>query len=131
MARRMKSLTFDTGALIALERGDKRMRTIVKTARISGAVLIVPAPVVIEWWRGTRRHRHLQSSILEAVHVEPTTAELAKLAGEAIEATRGATPIDALVMASAAQREDLVYTSDFDDLDRLRSFFPNVRVLRV
>lgn len=127
----MKSLTFDTGALIALERGDKRMRTVVKTVRISGAVLIVPAPVIIEWWRGTRRHRHLQSSILAAVHIEPTTGELAKLAGEAIEAIHGATPIDALVMASAAQRGDLVYTSDFDDLQRLRDYFPNVRVMHV
>lgn len=127
----MKSLTLDTGALIALERGDKRMRTIARTARISGVVLIVPAPVVIEWWRGTRRHRHLQTSILEAVHVEPTTAELAKLAGEAIGATAGSTPIDALVMASAAQRGDVVYTSDLEDLQRLGSYFPNVRVMRV
>lgn len=127
----MKSLTLDTGSLIALERGDKRMRVLARTARISGVVLIVPAPVVIEWWRGTRRHRHLQTSILETVWIEPTTAELAKLAGEAIEATPGATPIDALVMASAAQRGDLVYTSDFEDLQRLRDYFPNVRVMRV
>jgi predicted nucleic acid-binding protein len=127
----MKSLTLDTGALIALERADKRMRTLARTARLSGIVLIVPAPVISEWWRGNRRGRHLQAAILEAVHVEPTTAKLAKLAGEAIEATPGATPIDALVMASAAQREDLVYTSDFDDLQRLRDYFPNVRVMRV
>ena len=127
----MKSLTLDTGALIALERADKRMRTLARTARISGVVLIVPAPVITEWWRGTRRHRHLQSAILDAVHVEPTTATLAKLAGEAIEATPGATPIDAVVMASAAQRGDLVYTSDFEDLQRLRDYFLNVRVMRV
>jgi predicted nucleic acid-binding protein len=126
----MKSITLDTGALIALERADKRMRTLARTARISGVVLIVPAPVISEW-RGTRRNRHLQTAILEAVHVEPTTAMLARLAGEAIEATPGATPIDALVMASAAQREDMVYTSDFEDLQRLRDYFPNVRVMRV
>jgi len=39
--------------------------------------------------------------------------------------------IDAIVMASAASRGDVVYTSDFDDLERLRSFFPSVRVLVV
>jgi hypothetical protein len=39
--------------------------------------------------------------------------------------------MDALVMASAARRGDVVYTSDFADLDRLRSFFPSVRVLSV
>jgi hypothetical protein len=39
--------------------------------------------------------------------------------------------VDALVTASAARRGDVVYTSDFEDLDRLRSYFPTVRVLSV
>jgi hypothetical protein len=37
--------------------------------------------------------------------------------------------VDAIVMASAAQRGDIVVTSDFDDLDQLRVLFPGVRVL--
>ena len=122
-----QGLTFDTGALIAIERGEKRMRTVSLAARASGALVIVPAPVLIEWWRnGPKQH-----AILEAVTIEHTTERLAKLAGAAIAAVPGATPIDALVMASAAQRGDVVYTSDFDDLERLRSHFPSVRVLRV
>jgi predicted nuclease of predicted toxin-antitoxin system len=51
--------------------------------------------------------------------------------GEALAAVPDATPIDAVVMASAARRGDIVYTSDFDDLNRLRGCFPSVRVLRV
>jgi predicted nucleic acid-binding protein len=86
-----------------------------------------PAPVIIEWWRNGPRQR----DILQAILIEPTTARLAKLAGEAIAAVSGATPTDALVMASAALRGDVVYTSDFDDLDRLRTHFPSVRVLSV
>jgi hypothetical protein len=43
----------------------------------------------------------------------------------------GATTVDAIVMASAARRGDVVYTSDFGDLARLRAFFPSVRVLGV
>jgi predicted nucleic acid-binding protein len=120
-------LTFDTGALIALERGERRMRAVSLDARRSGALITVPAPVLIEWWRNGPRQR----AILEAVTVEPTSAVLAKLAGEAIAAVSGATPIDALVVASAAQRGDVVYTSDFGDLDRLRTHFPGVRVLSV
>lgn len=120
-------LTFDTGALIALERGEKRMRTVSVAARASGGLVTVPAPVLIEWWRNGPRQR----AVLDAVTVERTTEQLAKLAGEAIAAVPGATPIDALVMASAAQRGDVVYTSDFDDLDRLRAHFPSVRVLSV
>lgn len=120
-------LTFDTGALIALERGERRMRAISLDARRSGALVTVPAPVLIEWWRNGPRQR----DILQAILVEPTTKRLAKLAGEAIAAVPGATPIDALVMASAAQRGDVVYTSDFEDLDQLRAHFPSVRVLSV
>ncbi len=44
---------------------------------------------------------------------------------------KGATAIDAIVMASAAQRGDLVVTSDVHDLERLRSFFPSTRILGV
>jgi hypothetical protein len=34
-----------------------------------------------------------------------------------------------VVMASAARRGDIVYTSDVGDLTRLRAVFPGVRVL--
>jgi predicted nucleic acid-binding protein len=125
------TITLDTGALIALERAERRMRIAAAATNECGGLLVVPAPVVIEWWRGDRQgSRRRQGRIFESIWVEPTTATLAKLAGEALAATPGATPIDALVMASAAQRGDVVYTSDFEDLDRLRSYFPNVRVLR-
>jgi predicted nucleic acid-binding protein len=119
-------LTFDTGALIALERGNKRMRGVLLAAERERIEATVPAAVLIEWWRNGPRQR----DVLASVRVEPTSERLAKLAGEAIAAVPGATAIDALVMASAAQRGDVVYTSDFDDLDRLRTHFPNVRVLR-
>lgn len=56
---------------------------------------------------------------------------LAQLAGEALAAIKGATAVDALVMASAARRGDIVYTSDVADLEALRAYFPMVRVLSV
>jgi hypothetical protein len=59
------------------------------------------------------------------------TERLAKTAGEALAAVPGATVVDAIVMASAATRGDIVYTSDFEDLDRLGAHFPEVRVLAV
>jgi predicted nucleic acid-binding protein len=121
-----QGLTFDTGALIAIERGEKRMRAVSLAARSSGLLVTVPAPVLIEWWRNGPRQR----AILDVITVEQTTEHLAKLAGEAIASVPGATPIDALVVASAAQRGDVVYTSDFDDLERLRRHFPAVKILR-
>ena len=123
----MLALTFDTGALIALERGDKRMRVVLDAANIDHVQVTVPAVVVAEWWRGGNRRRE---RILEAVDIEPTTERIARVAGEAIAALPGATVVDAIVMASAAQRRGIVYTSDIEDLDRLRTRFPQVRILR-
>jgi len=44
---------------------------------------------------------------------------------------RGATPIDAIVMASAAQRGDIVYTADVENLEKLAGYFRAVRVLGI
>jgi hypothetical protein len=90
--------------------------------------ITVPADVITEWWRG---RTDLREAILAAVDVEPLTARLAKTAGEALAAVRGATVVDAVVMASAASRGDIVYSSDVDDLEKLRRHFPGVRVLGV
>ena len=127
LSEAMLSLTFDTGALIALERGDKRMRTVLDTASADGVSITVPAVVVAEWWRGTSRRRQ---NILEALDVEPTTEWIARAAGEAMAALPGATVVDAIVMASAALRGGVVYSSEIADLERLRVRFPAVRILR-
>ena len=55
----------------------------------------------------------------------------AKIAGTALASVPGATAVDSIIMASAAQRGDAVFTSDIDDLDRLRAHFPGVRLFRV
>lgn len=122
----MTGLTFDTGALIALERRRQRMTQIYRLAVEDGLLVTVPAAVVAEWWRGRTDAREM---ILRGVRVEPLDGELAKLAGDALAAVARATTIDAIVMASAARRGDIVYTTDMGDLSKLEAFFPSVRVL--
>ncbi len=124
----MAGLTFDTGALIALERRRARMSQIFAAATRDSRRITVPVAVLAEWWRG---RTDLREAIVASCEVEHLTPTLARLAGEAIAAVPGATAVDAIVMASAAQRGDLVYTSDFDDLTALQSIFPSVRVLGV
>ena len=84
--------------------------------------------VVAEWWRGQATRR---LSILASVDVEPLTEDLAKAAGETLAAVKQSTLVDAIVMASTASRRDLVYSSDVEDLERLRARFPGVHVLGV
>jgi predicted nucleic acid-binding protein len=121
-------LTFDTGALIGLERRSQRISRVYTTAVADGLIVTVPAVVVCEWWRG---RSDIRETILRGLRVESVDTELAKAAGEALALVRSASAVDALVMASAARRGDVVYTSDFEDLDRLRSHFRGVRVLGV
>lgn len=116
--------TFDTGALIALERGDHRMRVTLRLAREDGVRIVVPTVVLGEWWRGRSK---IRDAIVASVQVEPLSEPLAKVAGEALAKIRQATFVDAVVMASAAQRGDVVYTSDQGDLDRLWAHFKSVR----
>jgi hypothetical protein len=122
------TVTFDTGALIALERRRLRMWQVLRRLAEHGGRPIVPADVVTEWWRG---RTDIREHILGFVSVEPLTEPLARLAGEALAKVHGAGSVDSIVMASAAQRGDAVYTSDVDDLERLRAFFPAVRVFAV
>jgi len=121
-------ITFDTGALIALERRGQRARQIVERALEAKIRITVPAAVISEWWRG---RSDLRERIVAAVRIEALSVGLAQLAGEALAAVKGATTIDAIVMASAAQRGDVVYSSDCDDLVRLQRYFPVVRVLAI
>lgn len=126
----MAGLTLDTGALIGFERSDRRLLLHLKTAQMHGQELTVPTPIVAEAWRGGARSARV-AKLLDACVIEPLFEDLARIAGEAIAAIVGAGVIDAIVMASAARRGDRVLTADFKDLDRLRAYFPTVRLLTV
>lgn len=124
----MTGLTFDAGALIGLERRHQRIARVYSTAVADGIPVTVPAVVITEWWRGRTDARE---TILGGLRIEPTIEPIAQLAGQALAAVPGASAVDAIVMASAARRGDIVYTSDIPDLDRLRTFFPGVKLLAV
>jgi predicted nucleic acid-binding protein len=120
--------TFDTGMLIALERRRQRAWAIYRRLCERKARVTIPTPVLGEWWRG---RTDLRDSIRLSAHVEPLTDSIARLAGDALAVVPGAGTIDAFVMSTASLRGDIVFTSDVEDLEKLRRFFPGVRVLSV
>jgi predicted nucleic acid-binding protein len=128
-------ITLDTGALIAIERRKRRGRLLLDLARQRIARLLVPIPVVVEWWRG---RTDVRDRIVEAVSIEALSLSVARSAGEALakvsktNSSDGSLAIDAIVMAFAASHGGIVYTADFGDLETLRvACFPAVRVLGV
>jgi predicted nucleic acid-binding protein len=124
-------LTFDTGALIGLERARHHMRKVYDTAVTCGVPITVPSVVVAEWWRAGVKEKE-RAQILRSVRVEAISDEVARLAGAALTLVRGVQTIDAIVMASAAQRgREVVYTSDPDDLLALRDGVRQFAAIRV
>jgi predicted nucleic acid-binding protein len=126
----MAGITLDTGVLIALERRQRRALALWEKWALTEMTLTVPAVVIAEWWRDRQWDA---ARWLDGVEVEPVDEALARIAGEVLGELRLGREhtIDAIVMASAAQRGDLVYTSDFEDMARLATKFPGARVLSV
>jgi predicted nucleic acid-binding protein len=123
-------LTLDSGPLIAFERGDRRVILHLKEAELRGMELTIPTAVIVEVWRGGSRSARV-ASLLSAAVVEPLSEEVARRAGEALATAEGASVVDAVVMSSAAQRNDRVLTADLDDLRRLHRHFQGVRLVRL
>jgi predicted nucleic acid-binding protein len=124
------SYVFDTGALIAAERGKARAARFLRLVRIGRARILIPLPVVAEWWRGRTDARE---EILAAGRVV-ASVEIAQAAGIALAQTRDVhsrLTIDAMVMATAALLDAIVVTSDPRDFEKLSAHFPAVSVLAV
>ena len=116
----MSGAVFDAGALIAFEKGDRRVVAIVARALQRQARILIPAGVVGQVWRDGRRQVRLARLLgSNLVDVEPLGDTQARAAGQLCGATRTADVIDASVVLSARQRKLSVITSDPGDLRRL------------
>jgi predicted nucleic acid-binding protein len=116
-----RTVVFDSGALIAFERGDERMRALMLEARASGARLVIPAGVIGQVWR-TPATQVAIGSITRAS--ETTVVSLDKVMAEAAGILCGrrktADVIDASVVLTARREGPaVIVTSDVDDLQQL------------
>ena len=118
--RTAAGIMLDAGALIALDRGDKRMIALLQRALAQGRAFRVPAGVVGQAWRDGRVQvtlaRFLRS---EEVEIIPLDEELARSCGELCGASNTTDIIDASVVILARDRRDAIFTSDPNDLKRL------------
>jgi len=113
-------VTLDTGALIALDRGERRMITLLDQALTARKAFRIPAGVVGQVWRDGRIQATL-ARFLKAAEVEivPLDEHLSRSCGELCGATGTSDVIDASVVIVAKERNDVIVTSDADDLRQL------------
>ncbi len=125
----MSGLTLDAGALIAFERGDRRMLALVIRARERGDTLAIPAGVVGQVWRDGRRQARLARLLAsDVVEIESLDDPRARAAGQLCGVAKTHDVIDASVVLCARARRHAVVSSDPKDLTRLD---PTLEVVRI
>jgi hypothetical protein len=99
--------TYDTGALIAGDRNDRRMWALHIGFIAEEVVPTVPAPVVAEAWRGGSRQASL-ARMLTGCAIEEMTVGLARRVGELAGRADHNDVVDVAVFEGAARRDDNV-----------------------
>jgi hypothetical protein len=111
-------VTYDAGALIAADRGERRMWARHGALLANRAVPTVPAPVVAQTWRGGGRQA-LLSRLLVGCAVEALDDDQARRVGSLTAKAATTDIVDASVVEGALRRVDLVISSDRSDLEAI------------
>lgn len=109
---------YDAGALIAIDRNDRRMWVIHHLAVEEGRRVLIPAVVVGQTWRDPRRQVQF-GRFLRGCEVVPVGVEVAKAAGVLCGKAGSEDVVDAAVVTIALTCGAIVFTSDPDDIARL------------
>jgi predicted nucleic acid-binding protein len=115
----VNSVTYDTGALIAAERDLRSVWRLHRRLIERGMRPTLPTVVLGQAWRGGPQAR--LSRLVRGCRIEPFTEQQARTAGAALAASGSSDLIDAAVVMTALERDDMIVTSDPDDLRRIAS----------
>jgi predicted nucleic acid-binding protein len=114
-------LTLDAGALIAIERGDRRLRVLLDEAEAIGWPIVVPVGPLAQAWRDGARQdvlgRFLNAT--DRVEIVEWDASTARAAGILCGRTGTSDVVDASVVLCARERNHHVVTSDPRDFEVL------------
>lgn len=114
------SVTYDTGALIAADRGERQMWLRHRAFLMQREVPTVPAPVLAQGWRGSPRQA-LLAKLIAGCDVEPLGENQARAVGALAARADASDIVDVTVVEGAVRRYDIVISSDPDDLQAIAS----------
>ncbi len=121
----MPGLTLDAGALIALDRQDRRILVLLARARETGATITVPATALAQAVRSPSRQARLARLLRQPTTDVVALDRLDATSVGRLLATSGTADIaDAHVVICARRAQQQVATSDPDDLRRLEPSLP-------
>lgn len=113
----MKTVVYDTGVLIAADRGERRVWAEHRVRLEMGFVPLVPSPVVAQASRSPRQAQ--MRRLLRGCEVMAFDEAEAHRAGSLLRKSRTSDVVDASVAALAIRRHADIVSDDSDDLDRL------------
>lgn len=123
----MNGITFDAGALIALDRRDRRVLTLVARAKELGMRVTIPATALAQAIRNPARQALLSRLIRQAgTDLVALDGPDATAVGLLLARTATADIVDAHVVVCAQRAGQPVITSDPDDL---RQIAPDLRLV--
>jgi hypothetical protein len=111
------AIVLDAGALIAIERADRRILKLLDRAQRDRVALRTSAAVVAQVWRDGARQARV-SSILRAVLEVPLDHRRARAIGVVLAAARHDDVVDGSIVDVSVDG-DLLVTSDPDDIAKL------------
>jgi predicted nucleic acid-binding protein len=113
-------MILDAGGILALTRGSADARAALDRAVREGYVVLIPTPVLAQVHHGGHDRAHVDRVVNMVDDPLPTSALVARRAGE-LQAKAGTSDaIDAIVTAEALESApSLILTSDPGDLERL------------
>lgn len=114
----MAGVTYDTGALIAAERNDRRMWALHAGLLAEEVVPVVPAPVLAEAWRGGARQASL-ARLLAMCDVEEMSVQQAEDVGVLAGKADHDDIVDVTVVEGAARRGDAVVTANRSHIEKI------------
>jgi predicted nucleic acid-binding protein len=125
----VNGITFDAGGLIALERNDRRVLTLIARAAERGMRITIPATALAQAIRSPARQARLSRLVRQAgTDLIPLDGPDATAVGLLLARTGTADIVDAHVVICAQRAGQAVVTSDADDL---RGIAPELQLVVV
>ncbi|MGH3930132.1 MAG: hypothetical protein ACRDTF_09165 [Pseudonocardiaceae bacterium] len=123
-------LTMDAGALIAVQRGDRRVRVLLDEAERAGWPIVVPVGPLAQVWRDGARQAVLVRFLNAAdrVGIVDWDAAAARAAGVLCGRVGTSDVVDASVALCARERTHHIVTSDPQDFALLDPHLPVIVV---
>lgn len=116
----MIGVTLDAGALIALERFDRRMIALLARATATDAVITIPATVLAQVIQDPARQARSSRLIRQPnARLPPLDARAAVQVGRLLAASRTSDVVDAHVVLCAREADASIVTTDPKDLYHL------------